>query len=61
MVNNANVDNDQRISILVARAPSNVFLTPRSSTDDFIAAVSYRVVASVVRLFDAPHPPRSES
>lgn len=51
-LNNTNVYNEQRVSILASSAPSNAGLTPPSSTDEFIAAVCYEVVASVVFLCD---------
>lgn len=53
LLNNANVDSTQRISILAAAAPTDFSLSLRLSTDKFIAAVRYEAVASVIRLRDA--------
>lgn len=53
LLNNKNVDNAQGIYIIAAAVPTTAGISPRLSTDAFIAAVSYEAVASVVSLSDA--------
>eukprot|EP00171_Calliarthron_tuberculosum_P001315 IDg1315t1 len=50
---NSGVDSGQRISVLAAAAPSEEKCNPETSkTDDYLAAVSYRSIASVLRQCD---------
>lgn len=54
LLNSSQVDNAQRISIMAAASPALPAFTSRSSTEEFIEAVSYKSVASVILLCDAP-------
>lgn len=49
---NAGVDSNQRISVLAAATPHETQFTGESTTDDFLKAVSYDTVASVLRQCD---------
>lgn len=44
----ANVDDSQRIAIMVAVSPNDASITPHSSANSFLKAVSYEHVASVI-------------
>lgn len=53
-LNNTNVDSAQRSSILAASIPTDTSLALHSSTKEFIEAMGYEAVASVVCLCTAP-------
>jgi len=49
MMANANLDSNQKISVLAASTPKNSDLTDTSTTTQFLSAVSYDSIASVIR------------
>lgn len=51
---NASVDNSQRVAVLAAAAPTDSSFTNQSSNDEFMKAVSYSSVSSVLRQCDKP-------
>lgn len=52
LLTNAAVENSQRVSVLAAAAPSDPKLTNQCSTDDFLKAVSYCSISSVLSQCD---------
>lgn len=52
MLCNSGIDHSERVSVLAAVSPSDVNLTESSTTDSFLAVVSYEQVASVVKHCD---------
>lgn len=46
---NANVHGSQPIEIIAATAPKSTGLSPRSTTEHFVKAVQYELIASVLR------------
>lgn len=57
---NSNVDGSQRIAILAAVAPKSIGLCPWSSTDEFIEAVKYESIATVLRQCDCNATPTGQ-
>ena len=49
LLSNANVDQTSRVSVLAASAPSTDDFNDNSTNDDFLAAVTYKQLASVVK------------
>ena len=49
---NADVDNNQRVSVLANGAPRDSALTATSTTNEYLKAVSYDAIASVLRQCD---------
>ena len=49
LLSNSGIDHSQRISVLAAAAPTGNNLTDSSTNDQFLAAVTYKQVASVVK------------
>lgn len=52
MLGNSNVNGAQRISTLAAVSPHEERLMPQSSLDDYMKAVKYENIASVIRQYD---------
>lgn len=49
MMANANLDAQQKISVLAASSPSDAAISATATTDDFIKAIKYESIASVIR------------
>lgn len=49
---NADVDNNQRVSVLANAAPRGSTLSSHATTNDYLEAVSYEAIASVLRQCD---------
>ncbi len=49
---NSAIDDNQRISVMAATAPSDATFTAQSTNDEFLAAITYNSVASVIKQCD---------
>lgn len=49
LLSNASIEHSQRVSALAAAAPNGTVFTDQSSNDDYLKAVTYRQLASVVK------------
>ena len=52
LLSNSSIDDNQRVSVLAATAPSDPNMNAQSSNDDFLAAITYSSVASAVKHCD---------
>lgn len=52
LLSNSGCDDSQRVTVLAAASPSNSNLTPQSTNDEFLKAVTYPSVASVIKQCD---------
>ena len=57
---NSAIDDNQRVSVMAANAPSNSCLNGQLSSDEFLAAITYNSVASVIRQCERSTPSTSE-
>ena len=53
LLSNALVNDSQRVSILAAASPSENVVGPQATNDQFLSAVTYNSIASVVKQCDA--------
>ena len=58
LLSNSAIDDTQRISVMAAAAPSDQHLNGQSTNDQFLSAITYQSVASVVKQCDksSQHP-----
>ena len=55
LIANASIDNTQRVSVLAAASPTGPDLDSQSTNAEFMKAVSYQSVSSVLRQCNRPH------
>ena len=61
LLSNSAIEDSQRVSVMAAAAPSNQNLSSNSSNDEFLSAITYQSVSSVINQCDKSSQPPVEN